>query len=172
MSVAMLSPSVTASDVHAASDTELLASLDASSIADSALLSSWALDPWAMDDAAVRRLVVRHCELLGEFSSSLGFVFFLFFFPQLASFHSLGLIRRFALSPTRLSAFIDDVSSRYQQNPFRASLFLSLFHFLSLYTFHLTLARARQLAPRYDGRTHRVEVRHRTAGSWIITGLD
>lgn len=57
-------------------------------------LSSWALDPFEMSEADIHDLTVQ-------------------------IFHTHGLVRRFALSPVRLAAFVEAAAAGYRQaNPF------------------------------------------------------
>ena len=80
-------------------DVKALTELDARSADDKAVLLSWALDAWTLVDAEVQRL----------FS---------------AMMHSLGLFRRFRISPVDFAAFISDVATHYNANPCVPSILL------------------------------------------------
>jgi hypothetical protein len=69
-------------------DAAMLAALDARAAADKSQLLRWSLDAWTLPDEEVQRLFV-------------------------AQFHSLGLPRRFRISPTAFAAFVADVASHY-----------------------------------------------------------
>ena len=93
--VRSLSDSMRASSHTLAADAEALDAMDSFLPADEQLLADWGLDAWALPDAEVARLC---CTML----------------------HSLGLLSACALSPLTLAAFIDDVASRYRDNPFHS----------------------------------------------------
>jgi hypothetical protein len=78
------------SDAYPASaeDAGALEVLDACASADRHLLRSWSLDAWALPDDELQRLLV-------------------------AQFHSLGLLRRFRISPTAFAGFVADVAEHY-----------------------------------------------------------
>jgi len=61
--------------------------------ADREMLLDWALDPWALPDDEVQRLVV-------------------------AMLDSLGLLRRFRMSPTAVARLVADMEKHYNANPF------------------------------------------------------
>jgi hypothetical protein len=61
--------------------------------ADRDMLLDWALDPWALPDDEVQRLVV-------------------------AMLDSLGLLRRFRMSPTAVARLVADMEKHYNANPF------------------------------------------------------
>ena len=74
-------------------DDAALALLDARSATDCAILDSWALDAQSLADDDKHRLLV-------------------------AMLHSLGLFRRFRLSPTAFADFVADTATHYSDNPF------------------------------------------------------
>ena len=74
-------------------DDAALALLDARSAADCATLDSWALDAQSLADEDKHRLLA-------------------------AMLHSLGLFRRFRLSPTAFADFVADTATHYSDNPF------------------------------------------------------
>ena len=74
-------------------DDAALALLDARSAADCATLDSWALDAQSLADEDKHRLLA-------------------------AMLHSLGLFRRFRLSPTAFADFVADIATHYSDNPF------------------------------------------------------
>jgi hypothetical protein len=69
-------------------DATALEALDANAAEDKELLLRWSLDAWALPDDEVQRLLV-------------------------ASFHALGLLRAFRISPTAFAAFVADVAEHY-----------------------------------------------------------
>ena len=74
-------------------DVAALALLDARRAADCALLDSWSLDATALPEDELPRLLA-------------------------AMLHSLGLFRRFQLSPTAFADFVADTATHYSANPF------------------------------------------------------
>ena len=81
----------------AASETDDLAweNLQESAAADRKILLDWALDPWQLADDEVQRLIVSMLD-------------------------SVGLLRRFNMSPGAVARFVDDVALHYNSCPFRA----------------------------------------------------
>jgi hypothetical protein len=73
-------------------DAAALADLDERAGADRMLLNTWSLDAWAFPEEELLRLLA-------------------------AQLHSLGLLRRFHISPTAFAAFAADVASHYDDNP-------------------------------------------------------
>jgi hypothetical protein len=69
-------------------DAAALEALDARAAEDMEVLLRWSLDAWALPDDEVQRLLV-------------------------ASFHALGLLRAFRISPTAFAAFVADVAEHY-----------------------------------------------------------
>jgi hypothetical protein len=76
-------------------DAAALAALDASAASDAPLLRAWSLDAWTLSEEELQRLL-------------------------LATLHSAGLLRRFRISPTAAAAFIADVASHMNDNPFHS----------------------------------------------------
>jgi hypothetical protein len=74
-------------------DAEALRTLDARLAADKAVLQRWSLDAATLNDEELQHLVV-------------------------AMFHSLGLLRKFHISPTACAAFTADVKAHMTENPF------------------------------------------------------
>ena len=81
----------------AASDSDDLAweNLQESAAADREILLDWTLDPWTLADDEVQRLIVSMLD-------------------------SVGLLRRFNMSPGAVARFVEDVALRYNSCPFRA----------------------------------------------------
>jgi hypothetical protein len=81
----------------AASDTDDVAweNLQESAAADREILLDWTLDPWQLADDEVQRLIVSMLD-------------------------SVGLLRRFNMSPGAVARFVADVALRYNSCPFRA----------------------------------------------------
>ena len=85
----------------AASETDDLAweNLQESAAADREILLDWNLDPWQLADDEVQRLIVSMLD-------------------------SVGLLRRFNMSPGAVARFVEDVALRYNSCPFRACPFM------------------------------------------------
>ena len=140
-------------------DDAVLALLDARSATDCATLESWALDAQSLSDEDKHRLLA-------------------------AMLHSLGLFRRFRLSPTAFADFVTDTATHYSDNPFHhfaQCVPLLCFHiasFLLLLTHALSVSPSQRLqgcAPVLAVCARRGDARadggHRPAGAAACGGL-
>jgi hypothetical protein len=87
------SPSIPLMVTSEEDDSQVWEQLAERAAADRETLLDWALDPWALSDDEVQRLVVSMLD-------------------------SLGLLRRFRMSPSAVARLVADVASHYNANPF------------------------------------------------------